>query len=242
MNKKMPILAILICSTLLLPSNANATWLTALIDGGILVSKKIVSLLQEKQSKPEAKLAGASSQQQPSPKPKPTPEEIDDALGKLRNACQAISSRGIPCAYSEAMGCTRSSAESIASTRSIQELAKSMSTLVEGESLDSLIQSAEGGGIGIEKQEFVSGFKSTVNTQVNNSQVFLSYESKRKPYEGEACKGEVYVITTVRVLNAELFNEAVVESSLGEEIGKKLINESLKGIANKVVSSLPKKK
>jgi len=241
MKKSLLTPAILVISMMMLPVNANASFLTTLIEGGILVSKKIVGLLQEKQNEPN-RFSGANTPPPTQKTKKLTPEEADEALSELRNACQEISAKGIPCAYSEAMGCTRGSAASIASTRSIQELAKSMDSLVQGETIDSLIQSAEGGAIGVERQEFISGFKSTVNTQVKNSQVFLSYESKRKPIEGEACKIDVYTIATVRVLNAELFNEAIVEKSLGEEISKKLIDASLKGIANNVIGSLPKKR
>jgi hypothetical protein len=242
MAKKTPILAIVICLMMMLPSHANATWLATLINGGILVSKKIVSLLQEKD-----KVLGVQASPSPTakaaPQPKPTQEEVEDALGQLGNACQTISSKGIPCAISYAKGCTRSSALRVANTRSIQALGESMSSYVTGELNDAIANEVEGGGIGLDREVFSGALKSTVNAQVNNSQIFLSHTLQRKSKD---CKGsgEEFEVVTVRVINAApgIFEEALVETSLGEEIGKGLIDASLKFIANKANENYKKRK
>jgi hypothetical protein len=228
---------------IMLPSHANASWLATLINGGILVSKKIVSLLQEKNNiMLNAKSNSPSPTAKAAPQPKPTQEEIEDALGQLGNACQTISSKGIPCAISYAKGCSRSTALRIANTRSIQALGESMSSYVTGELRDSIEQEVEKGGIGVEKEVFSGALKSTVNAQVNNSQIFLSHTLQRK--SKDCTSGEEFEIVTVRIINAApgLFEEALVETSLGEEIGKGLIDASLKFIANKAGENYKKKK
>jgi len=93
-------------------------------------------------------------------------------------------------------------------------------------------------GMITDSSAIVGSIESNINAMVNNSQVFLSYTTQKPSKD---CAEDVYEIMTVRVIDVGLFEEAIVQSSKGEKIGKEIIEKSLKGLANVTMDYLKKR-
>jgi hypothetical protein len=222
--------AILTLSMMLSPSNANAFWLDIVksLASGIFGTVKE----QTKTSVQKSTAVPASNASSGTP---PTQDEIIAALDKLTTECQNLSAKGFPCAIAEGRGTTRGNALKVANTRSIQEMAKSMNSFVEGSANDIFAQIQEDGMV-TDRNEFDEKMTLTVRSEVAGSQTYLTYT-----YTEEKGGKTVYVVYELRILNAALFEKALGDAAQGKPLSQQVLDEARRGVADKIKSLLKKK-
>ena len=228
-------LAIAVCLTMIFPSTATAGWLDIIkgIIGGVIGGVQSSSL--QKPSPSPSPSPSSASALAPAPSGPPTQEEIIAAIDQLAAVCQSLSAQGFPCAIAEGRGQTHGNALKVASTRSIQEMAKSMGTFVDGFSED-ILKQTEKDGMPMDENTFTETMSSVVKKEVSNSQIYLTYT-----YAEEIEGKKIYVIKQVRVLNAALFGKALEEASQGKSISQQILDETRKHLAGKIIESAKKR-
>ncbi|GBU25075.1 hypothetical protein R83H12_01714 [Fibrobacteria bacterium R8-3-H12] len=129
-----------------------------------------------------------------------------------------------------------SNALEIANTRADGELSKAMGQFVKTSSKDILKQVEDEEGISSE----IAGFERTLEIlseqEMRGAQTYITYSRVKKNDKGK----DVYEVWVVRVMDANLFERALAESSKGSSIGG-IIGEFVKGFASKVKASVKKK-
>jgi len=231
MKKSMLAPAILIFSMLLFPANANAQFWLDIIKG---LATGVAGGIAKEQAKTSAQKSAAPSQAA-TPAAPPTQDEIIAALDKLTTECQNLSKKGFPCAIAEGRGTTRGNALKVANSRSIAEMAKSMNSFVEGSSND-IFQQIQEDGVPIDRNDFDEKMTLTVRSEVAGSQSYLTHT-----YTEEKNGKTIYVVNELRILNAALFEKALDDAANGKPISQQILDETKKGIANKIKSLLRKK-
>jgi hypothetical protein len=222
---------------MMFPANANAFWLDIVksLAAGIVGVAKEQTQTKTSVQKSAAPTSNTASNPVAEPSVPPTQDEIIAALDRLTTECQNLSAKGLPCAVAEGRGTTRGNALKIANTRSIQEMAKSMNAFVEGSS-DDIFKQIEEDGVPIDRNEFDEKMTLTVKSEVAGSQTYLTYT-----YTEEKGGKTIYIVNELRILNAALFEKALGDVAQGKPISQQILDETKKGIANKIKSLLKKK-
>jgi hypothetical protein len=234
MAKKTPFLAIAICAMAMFPSHANANWLSVVksIIGGTVgaVQIPVAQLSENPPPAPEQPLK---------PNTPPTPAEILASLNKLGAECKNIASMGVPCVVEGGRGTTPENARRVANRAAIAAMGMAINTYVSGES-DLIRDQLEQDGIPTDVNEFDEKITLSVGQAVRGAQTYLTYVYIDEDASKRGGK-TVYVATEVMVLNAKLFAEAIEEIALGKSISQRIIDETRKGVADRLKNVFKKK-
>jgi len=84
--------------------------------------------------------------------------------------------------------------------------------------------------------EYKRTLEITANNELSGAQTYITYSRVTKNDKGK----DVYNVWVVRVLDVNIFDRALAESSQGRTIGQ-FIGEMAKGFASKVKNSMKKK-
>jgi hypothetical protein len=242
MAKKTPLFAIVICLTMIFPSNANAFWLDIVKD---LVNGVIKTVVMPKAAKNIAESKPASaSEQSPAPKPDtpPAPEDIYDALNKLGSVCMEELTRYVPCAVGTEKSFSIGTAREKATAKARVELARVMGTYIEANTSFDETSEEDEDGVLKEAKSYIADAKLSTKELVTGSQQYLSYtyidEEATQINKGRT----VYITTVVMVLNKELLAKALEDAAKEKPISEQIINESKKGVIAIVKNVLNKKR
>jgi len=124
----------------------------------------------------------------------------------------------------------------IANTRADGELAKAVNQFVKTTARDTLMQSEDSEGNSFESAEYTRALEVAASNELRGAQTYLTYSRVTKNDKGK----DVYNVWVVRVLDVNIFERALAESSQGKSIGQ-IIGEVAKTFALKVKSSIKKK-
>ncbi|MDR2584500.1 MAG: hypothetical protein LBC75_13560 [Fibromonadaceae bacterium] len=230
MKKSMLTPAILICSMMMFPVNANAFWLDIVkefIAGGIktiVMPKKITSALAVTETKPAKPAAEA-----PKTNADPAPEDIFEALNKLNNICMEIS-KSVPCSIGEGRGLSTGMARDKALAKARIEMANSIGTYVDNNTKVDAQSDMDDAGVFKETENFLTSGKLKTEQFVSGAHQYMSYtyidEAGTELNKGRA----VYVTTIVMVMNPEIFGKALEDVSKNKPLSDQIIRESRKGM------------
>jgi len=236
MAKKMPFLAAIICSIMMLTSTANAGWLDIIkgIANAFIGGDQKTSLQQSAPNPPPSSAPAPTVA--PVPSAPPTQKDTLAALDQLSTVCKNLSSQGFPCAIGEDRGITRGSAAEGATTKAIYAMGQSMSAYVKGNS-EAVRNKIVEDGIPMEQETFNSKMAIEVDNVVNGSQIYMTYTyTEQRERNGKPIT--VYVVTEVRILNAALFENALDDISKGKPVSKSIFEKTRDIVADRVKASL----
>jgi predicted lipid-binding transport protein (Tim44 family) len=246
----MPFLAVVIISMMAFTSNANAGWLDIIkgIVGGVFGTAATPPVLPQNAQQQQAQQAqpaapakqSAAPAASPAPAPAPAqsaaPSEADiaAALDSLNAVCKKVSSK-IPCAVGIGRGGTAGSALEDANEKSIVAIARSMNAFVKSNSKE-IYKKIDDDDDFEESTSKERVTELTVEQEVKGSQTYLTYTRQVK-------KGNkmIYEVVEVRVLNANIFEKALAESSQGKPLGQQIIDESINGFVSQIKKSFGKR-
>jgi len=241
MKKSILTPAILICSMMILPVNANAVvWLDIVkefVAGGIktIVMPKKVTNPVAAESKPATKPASEA----PKSGMEPTPENIYEALNKLNNVCMEIG-KHVPCSIGEGRGLSTGMARDKALAKARIEMANTMGTYVESNAKVDAQSDMDEAGVFKETENFLTNGKLKTEQFVSGAQQYMSYtyidEAGTELNKGRS----VYVTTVVMVMNPELFSKALEDVSKDKPLSEQIIKESKKGIVSILRTAIKK--
>jgi hypothetical protein len=234
MAKKTPILAVVICSMMMFPSNASAWSWIDIVTG---IAKGVIGQINTSQTKSVVVTQAKADKTAKTATPNEplSPDAVLAALDQLSTQCQNVSAQGFPCAIGTGRAKRPEDARRMASSRSIMELGKSMNAFVEGNAQDILKVAndedltTEGG--------YEEAMKLSVNAQVNGSQTYLTYT-----YVDEIDGKKEYVVTMLRVFNPALFEKALGDIAAEKPLSQQILDETKKGILNKFREAFKSKK
>jgi len=251
MKKSMLTPAILICSMMMLPVNANAIWLDIVkefVAGGIKTivmpkTAKITNAVAESKpdSKPDKTQSSASKSTTEAPKTgaQPTPEDIFDALNKLQNVCNQFASN-IPCSVGEGKGLSLGMAREKAIAKGRVELANIMGTYVTNNAEIGSNSDIDEDGLIKETSDYLAKSKLSTSQLVSGAQQYMSYtyidEEATQINKGKT----VYVTTVVMVMNKDVFGKALEDASKDKPLSEQIIKESKKGIIAALKTAIKK--
>jgi len=225
--------AIIACSLMILPSNANAAfWLDIVkefISGGVKTVVMPASAKKPNALADSKKASSGGSAQAPKTGAQPSPEEIFDALSKLDQICSQKLNEHIPCAIGTGENFSIGDAREEATDNAIATLAKSMGTQVEAESKIDKSKSKDPDGVFKIMNSYIQEKKLTTNQLVSGAQQYLSY-TYIDEHLTNVNNQTVYVTTVVMVMDAKLFGKALESEAKGKPLSEELINESKKGL------------
>jgi len=231
--------AIIICSMMMLTSNASAAlWLDVVkefVAGGI---KTIV--MPKSITKPlEAATKTTTTTEAPKSSAEPTAQEIWDALGKLNDVCKDMGQK-IPCSIGEGRGLSTGMARDKALAKARLEMAASMKTYVKNNTNVDAQSDMDDAGVFKETENFLIKGELKTEQLVTGAQQFMSYtyidEAGTELNKGRT----VYVTTIVMVMNNDVFRRALEEVSKNNSISDQLVKESKKGIVAIVKNAIKK--
>jgi len=237
MKKSMLTPAIIAISMMMSPVNANAFWLDfikAAAKGlvSVVASSPSVNKIQDSGNKAQAPAPAKAADA----KVEVTEKELMAAFDSLSRHCKELSRQGLPCGMHTAKSTlSPGNALEIANTRADGELAKAVGQFVKTKSEDILKQTEDSEGNSSESAEFKRTLEVAAEQQLSGAQTYISYSYVTKNDKGK----DVYNVWVVRVLDLNLFERALAESSQGKPFGQ-IISEFVKGFASKVKSSLKK--
>lgn len=232
--------AILICSMMMLPVNANALWFDIVkefVTGGI----KMITMPKSVTNPAPAPTPAAKTPTPEAPKATadPTPQDIFEALGRLESVCRQLANN-IPCSMGIGKAQDQGMALNKARANARIELASTMGTYVKS-NVKKDGSSDEVDGIFKEVLNYME--KGELNTEqfVVGSQQYMSYTYiDEAATEIQPNKRSVYVTTVVMVMNPELFGKAIEEVSKDKPLSQQIINESKKGIVAVLKTAIKK--
>jgi len=243
MKKSILTPAIIICTMILSPANANAAfWLDIVkefVSGGIktiVMPKSAKGLNAIADSK---KATATGSGQATKANAQPSPEEIFDALSRLNEVCAQKLNEHIPCAVGTGENFSIGDAREEAVDNAIVGLAKSMGTLVEAESKLDKTKSKDPDGVLKVANSYIQEAKLTTKQLVSGAQQYLSYTYIDEKLS-EVNNQKVYVTTVVMVMDSQLFGKALENIAKDKPLSEELINESKKGIISIVRNAIKK--
>jgi len=229
MKSNKAFLAIFVLSLMILPANANAFWLDVVKSA----AKGLVSLVADAPKGTPSDKMQASNQTQATNSTAAvelTEKELVAAFDSLARHCREFSRQGLPCGMHTAKSTlSLGNALEIANTRADGELARSVKQFVSTKTTDILAQMEDDEGNSSESTEFKRTLEIVVNQELSVAQTYLTYSRVAKNAKGK----DVYEVWVVRVLDVNIFERALAESSQGKSIGK-FIGEIAKNFASKI--------
>jgi len=225
MKKSMLSPAIIVISMMLFPANASAFWLD-IIQG---LAGIVGGVVKEQAKTSVQKSAAPAKNNSPSPAAEPatppTPEAINAALDSLVAACKKISEK-VPCAVGRGTGTNPGTALESAQDKAIIAMAKSMGAYVSSNS-ENIQKTLETDDDYKQSEEKITVSKISVEQEVKNTQVYLTYTHKIK--KGSKELDEVFLVL---VMDKALFDRALTETSTGNPLSQQIINASTKSVAS----------
>jgi hypothetical protein len=217
--KRLPI-AVFIFSIMLFPLNANAFWLdivkslASVVTGGI---KEQTKATVQKNAAPVSV---------PSPSVDlASPENVNAALDSLVAVCRRISEK-VPCAVGRGTGTNPGSALEAAHDKAIIAMGKSLGAYVSSNA-EIIEKTLETDDDYKSSEEKITVSKISVEQEVKNTQVYLTYTHKIK--KGSKELDEVFLVL---VMDKALFERALAEASQGKPVSQQIIGESVKSVAS----------
>ena len=232
MKKSMLSPAIIVISMMIFPANANAFWLDIIqslagVVGGVIKEQAKTSV---------QKSAAPAKNNSPSPAAEPaTPESINAALDSLVAACKKISEK-VPCAVGRGTGTNPGTALESAQDKAIIAMAKSMGAYVSSNA-ENIQRTLETDDDYKQSEEKITVSKISVEQEVKNTQVYLTYTHKIK--KGSKELDEVFLVL---VMDKALFDRALTETSKGNTLGQQIISESTKSFATFIKDNFIRKR
>ena len=230
--------AIFIFSTMLFPANANANLLW--LDIVRAAAKGIINVVSDASKKtPDFKMqvSNQPSAQANAPTVEPTEQQLMAAFDSLARHCKDFSRQGLPCGMHTAKSTlSPGNALEIANTRADGELSRAVKQFIDTKVKDELKQTEDDDGNSSESMEYKRTLEITANNELSGAQTYITYSRVTKNDKGK----DVYNVWVVRVLDVNIFDRALAESSQGRTIGQ-FIGEMAKGFASKVKNSMKKK-
>ncbi|MDR0516053.1 MAG: hypothetical protein LBH25_03315 [Fibromonadaceae bacterium] len=245
MKKSMLTPVILICSMLLLHSNANAVgWLDIVkefVVGGIktvVMPKSAKSITAVAESKPASNPVATA--EAPKTKAQPSPEEIFAALNRLESICMQEFVNYVPCAIGTGKNFSMGSARNEAVANARVELANNMGTYVDYNAGLKESKDEDNEGVLNVANSYIAEAKLTTKQLVIGAQQYLSYTYIDEEAT-EINKGRtVYITTVVMVMNRELFSKALEDAGKEKPLSEQILKESKKGIVSIVKNFISK--
>jgi len=238
MKKSILTPAIIICTMILSPANANAAFWLDIIQAA---TKGISFIVKETPKGSTANKAQASSPSattgNSAPAIEPTEQELVAAFDSLGRHCREFSKQGLPCGMHTAKSTlSPGNALEIANTRADGELAKSVRQIVKSKTEDILKQAEDDEGNSSESTEYRRVLEAVTEQEISGAQTYITYSFVTKNDKGKS----VYNVWVVRVLDVNIFDRALWESSQGKSIGQ-FVGDFVKSMASKVVSQAKKR-
>jgi len=238
MKKSILAPAIITCSLLLYPANANAAFWLDIIQAAakgisfiVKDTPKGIPANKAQASPPTATTGNAA------PAVEPTEQELVAAFDSLARHCKEFSRQGLPCGMHTAKSTiSPGNALEIANTRADGELAKSVKQVVKSKTEDILKQAEDDEGNSSESTEYRRVLEIVTEQEISGAQTYITYSFMSKNDKGKS----VYNVWVVRVLDVNIFDRALAESSQGKSIGQ-FVGEFVKSVASKVVSKAKKR-
>jgi len=231
--------AIITFALIMSPATANAAFWLDIIQAA---AKGISIIVKDATKGSVANKAQASSSPTATAGNAPTAVETTEqdlmaAFNALSKSCADFSKQGLPCGMHTAKSTlSPGNALEIANTRADGELAKSVRQVVKSKTEDILKQVEDSEGNSVESTEFRRVLEVVTDQEISGAQTYITYTYVSKNKKGE----DVYNVWVVRVLDVNLFERALGESSQGKSIGQ-FVGDFVKSFASKVVSQTKKR-
>jgi len=246
MKKSLLVPAIIACSMMMSPVNANAFWLDVVksfVVGGIksvVMPKKVTNPDPVPEPAPAAPPAASKpAPEAPKASADPTPQDIYDALNKLKSVCQEIGTN-IPCSVGQERGLSEEMARDKARAKARLELANTMGVYVKNNVNMDAQSDVDEAGIFKETSNYLAKGELKTDQLLVGTQEYMSYtyidEAGTELNKGK----KVYVTTVVMIMNKDLFKQAIEDVSNGKPVSEQAIKESKKGIVS-ILKGLLKK-
>jgi len=235
MKKSMLSPAIIVISMMIFPANANANLLW--LDIIRAAAKGLVTIVADNPKATTSKAQPTANAPSNTQAVEPTEQQLMAAFDSLARHCKDFSKKGLPCGMHTAKSTlSPGNALEIANTRADGELSRAVKQFVNTTVKDTLMQTEDSDGNSFESNEYTRALEVTANNELSGAQTYITFSRVTKNDKGK----DVYNVWVVRVLDVNIFERALAESSQGRAIGQ-FIGEMAKGFASKVKSSMKKK-
>ncbi|MDR2554692.1 MAG: hypothetical protein LBC64_04615 [Fibromonadaceae bacterium] len=237
MKKSMLTPAIIVISMMIFPTNANAQFWLDIVRAAAKGIVNVVSDASKKTPDFKMQVSNQPTAQANATAVEPTEQQLMAAFDSLARHCKEFSRQGLPCGMHTAKSTlSPGNALEIANTRADGELSRAVKQFIDTKVKDELKQTEDDEGNSSESMEYKRTLEVTANNELSGAQTYITYSRVTKNDKGK----EVYNVWVVRVLDVNIFERALAESSQGRTIGQ-FIGEMAKGFASKVKNSMKKK-